>query len=359
MSRPVKLTLVVLAVVLGAVVIFVLDLLADAGAFRTVEPHFDGSCRPIKGVLGAEDIVHDDEGERVFLSSSDWRAMKAGRPAAGGIYVWPLDGSRPPQKVETDLDGPFHPHGLDLLRADDGVLRLFVVNHPDITKSTVEVFAVDQGPRLRHLRTVKGAEVFSLNDVAAVGPEQFYATKDAGTRFDSPWRTIETFLRMPWAGVVYYDGQRLTTVIDGLVYANGIALSADGNMIYVAETTGRAIHVYRRDPDSGRLAWRATQALSSGFDNISLDRRGRLWIAAHPKLLAFLEHAEDPEARSPSQVFVLRPPQDAARREPPEEIWLDDGSTLSGSSVALPISQQRFLVGSVFEPHFLDCRRGR
>jgi len=37
-----------------------------------------------------------------------------------------------------------------------------------------------------------------------------------------------------------------------------------------------------------------------------------------------------------------------------EEVYLNDGTQLSGSSVAAPVNG-RMLIGSVFEPFILDC----
>ena len=75
-------------------------------------------------------------------------------------------------------------------------------------------------------------------------------------------------------------------------------------------------------------------------------------------MLAFLAHAKDGSAKSPSQVLraTWAP---AEKRFEVNEVWLDDGATLSGSSVGLPLGEGRFLVGSVFEGHLLDCKEVR
>ena len=69
-------------------------------------------------------------------------------------------------------------------------------------------------------------------------------------------------------------------------------------------------------------------------------------------VLCFLQHAADPEVHSPSQVVRLVLTDDGDVET--DEVMMTDGSDLSGSSVALPIGRDRLLVGSVFEPHFLD-----
>ena len=77
-------------------------------------------------------------------------------------------------------------------------------------------------------------------------------------------------------------------------------------------------------------------------------------VAAHPKMLDFLAHAKDPSHRSPSQVLRARLDVASARLVI-DELALDEGSTISGSSVALPLPSGRVVVGSVFEPHALSC----
>ena len=94
--------------------------------------------------------------------------------------------------------------------------------------------------------------------------------------------------------------------------------------------------------------------LGTGLDNITMDRYGMLWMAAHPKLMTFVSHAKDAAKQSPSEVLWVDPDQNA---DPPvRTVFLSLGEDLSGASVAVPWGS-RLLIGSVFEPHFLDCER--
>jgi len=34
-----------------------MDTIIDSGAYKTIEPHFSGSCMKVKGVIGTEDIT--------------------------------------------------------------------------------------------------------------------------------------------------------------------------------------------------------------------------------------------------------------------------------------------------------------
>lgn len=328
----------------------VLSTLRDAGAFRTLAPHDFGRCTRVEAA-GSEDAVFDATTGLVLFTSQDFRALAPPKP--GAIWAGAADGTSQPVRLPNDLAGPFHPHGLGLYRAPTGERRLFVVNHVDRASSRVDVFALVDGPALHHLRSVEAPEFISLNDVEPVGPEQFYASLDMGTRAETAARVAETFLRLPWAGVVYFDGAAARVVASGLRYSNGVAVSPDGGVVFVSESTGRRLLAYRRDAATGALTLEAEQGCETALDNISLGADGALWIGAHPKMLAFLGHAKDAAKRSPSQ--VLRATYDAAsRRFTVTEPALDDGTTVSGSSVALPLPSGRVFVGSVFE-HALLC----
>lgn len=351
--------LIVVIVVVLAVGLWVLDFLGDAGSFKEIEPHFDGTCRAVGGVVGAEDIVVDREHGVAYISSSDRRAAARGEAVRGAIYSFDLDtpGAEPVRLLD-DFDGDFRPHGISLWTAEgEDDARLFVVNHP-LTGDAIEIFAIREGS-LEHLETIRGDLLLSPNDVAAVGPREFYVTNDHGNR-SGLGRALEDYLRLKRANVAYYDGEGFRVVADGIAYANGVNVSPSGDEIYVAATTGRAIYRYARDQTSGDLALEERVDVGTGVDNIDVDRHGNLWVAAHPQMLRFLAHARDPAERSPSQVLWLEamPRQGGVgpNGERFLESYLSDGGELSGSSVGVAVGS-RLLIGSVFEPHFLVCQR--
>ncbi|MFQ5753586.1 MAG: hypothetical protein ACE5HI_16475, partial [bacterium] len=122
--------------------------------------------------------------------------------------------------------------------------------------------------------------------------------------------------------------------------------------IYVAATTGGKIHVYSRDGATNDLQFVHDIKLGTGVDNIELDTAGNIWVAAHPKLLTFVKHAKDPQKLSPSQILKITP--SGENHYQIDEIFLDDGKRISGSSVGA-VFEQKLLIGSVFEDHFLMC----
>ena len=88
-----------------------------------------------------------------------------------------------------------------------------------------------------------------------------------------------------------------------------------------------------------------------GLDNIDVDSDGNLWIGAHPRLLDFLGHAQDPKKLSPSAVVKVTPAGDSTSFE---TIYVNTGEELSGSSVAVH-DKGRLVIGAVFDPKYLNC----
>lgn len=336
-----------LVLALAAMIVHTLYL---AGSFRTIEPHFAGQCRAVEGVTGAEDITLDPHRPVAYLSGYDRRAAMAGEPHQGGLFRYSLDDpqARPMRLNHAPLTD-FQPHGISLYTDQQGRQSLFVINHGG-GQSTVEIFDFDDGD-LVHRRTLKNPLLNSPNDLHAVGHDQVYVTNDHGSRSEFG-RTLEGYLRLPLANVVFFDRDEARQAAAGIRFANGINQSPDGLTIYVAALTERGIAVYDRDPLTNVLDYRKTIRLKTSPDNIEVDDQGRLWVGAHPKVLEFVAHIDDPEHLSPSEVLRITP--FAEDNFGVDSIYLNAGEQLSGSSVAA-VRGSRMLIGSVFEPHFLDC----
>jgi arylesterase/paraoxonase len=319
-----------------------------AGEFKRLEPHFAGECVTVTGAVGAEDIVIHHRAGIAFVSATDRREAMAGRPPHGAIYLYDLaDSGHRLRNLTPDASPEFHPHGVSLHVGADGHATLLVVNH-ERGKNTIEVFRWD-GHALSHEKTLADPLLVSPNDVHALDDERFFVTNDHANPPGFA-RTIEEYLQREISNVLYYDGARFREAAAGIGLPNGVNGSPDGRTLYVASTISGSIRLFDLDPASGTLTPKGRIEIGSGVDNIDVDGDGRLWVAAHPKLLTFVRHVSDPNALAPSQVFRIEP---ASRRV--TEVYLDLGSRLSGSSVAA-FHEGRLLIGPVFDPRFLDCR---
>jgi arylesterase / paraoxonase len=350
----VKMLVIVVAALVLAVAAYALYLFHAMGEFKEVANLHPGRCIEVP-IAGGEDITIHPQGRVAYISSDDRRSVQAGRPRPGAIFSYDLTTpGAEPVNLTPDADIDFRPHGISLYVHDDGREVLFVVNHPGHVAAegpahTIEIYDIVDGA-LVHRATVADPALNSPNDVVGVGLDRFYATNDQGSR-SGVMRTLEAYLRLPWANVVYYDGAGFVEAAQGLTYANGINVSADGSRLYVSEVTRGTVREYRRDVASGALALERTVDLGFGVDNIEIDREGALWIGGHPKLLTFVRHAGDPAVLAPSKVVRVAFGSEEIVAEP---VFVDVGTVLSGASVAAHVAG-RLLIGSVFEPHILDC----
>lgn len=351
--RRKKLLWIIPVLVLVGIAAFVFKTLGDAGEFKTIVPHASGPCETVGGVLSSEDITIHPQTGMAFVSSDDRRPwFHGGHGKQGAILGYDLAAASPALvNLTSDFQKEFHPHGIGLYVDEEQGASLFVVNHTQ-TGHAVEIFDLKKG-RLIYRKSVHDPMLISPNDVLPVTREAFYVTNDHGSA--SKWgRMVEDYLQLARSNVLYYDGKAFRKVAGDLAYANGINRSADGRTVYVAATVAKKVYVYDRDAATGDLSLRREIPLGTGADNIEVDRKGNLWIGAHPKLLTFVKYAKDSRRLSPSQVLEVDP-----YGAPPykvTEVYLNDGSPLSGASVAA-VFGDRLLIGSVFDGRFLICRR--
>lgn len=324
------------------IVILTLRTLWYAGIFRPLSPVSQQAHTLTTGMVGAEDITIDQSTGLALISSTDRRKVLQGDGVKGAIYQFDFMADAP---VFMDLTSnfdqtDFRPHGISLYTDPlDSTKWLFVVNHR-ISGHSIEIFKYTD-TSLIHSETIKSTLMKKPNDVVGVGKRSFYFTNDHDSD-GGGFSSFEDFLLIGTGSVVYYDGNEMKILDEGIRYANGINASKDGKRLYVAACTDGSINVYDRIPfkKSGNIP------CSTGVDNLEWDDDGNLWVGAHPKLLKFLGHAKDPEKKSPSQVLKIN----LQNPENPEisEIYINDGHPLSGSSVAA-VYKDRLLIGGVFD----------
>lgn len=339
--------MIILLIIIGW---WIFDFLKDAGQFKNLQPHFSGTCIEVAGIWGPEDITIDPAKRIAYISSTDRWALGRGDEGRGAIFSYNLKHNQSkPLMLQHDFAGGFNPHGISLFVGEQGIEQLFVVNHVD-GRHSIEVFQLAENDMI-HLQTLQNPMMISPNDIVAVGLNQFYFTNDHGYA-TGVMRTFEEYGRLKMANLIYYDGSSYKEVASGFSYANGVNVSPDGERLYLAATTELALYVFKRDIPSGSLDLEEKLELGTGVDNIEIDINGDIWIGAHPQLLKFVGHTTDKSKLSPAQVLHIR--QSSNGDYAVEEIYLNSGKELSGSSVAA-ILEGRMLIGAVFENRFLDC----
>ena len=329
---------IILILVIG---FFLIKLFYQAGQFKTINSHFKGSVSNIyHNMAGPEDLQLDYQTGFLFISSATRRQPEGSENSPDsyrdGIYLLDIHQDELPKLLTTNYSGEFHPHGISLLRKDS-ILYVFVVNHND-KGDFVESFRFNNDA-LEHLATYSSPSMCCPNDLIATDIDKFYVTNDHGAK-GGLMRIFEDYLRIPRSTLLYYDGESYSKAAGPFNYANGVNMSVDRNRLYLATTTGTSVVVFDVN-DDGTLKRKGTTDLGTGVDNIDVDEAGNLWIGGHPKLLDFVNHAKDSTKFSPSQVLKLTPVGDYDFTV--EEIYLNDGSEISGSSSAVFYNNELFI----------------
>lgn len=361
MFRLKPLILAFLVAITAIVAVWINYLLGQGGFYRDLAFHGAERCTKLDGYVGAEDIVIDHERKLAYVSSDDRRAAFAGAATQGKIYVLDL---RNPAAAPTTLPialQSFHPHGLDLWIGEDGTRRLMIVNHArngEQADERVEILGLDEKGKLSaHIRTVRDQNIISPNDVAAVGPEQFYLTNDIGST-GALARLGQMLQISATANLIYFDGTQSRVEQGNFLLANGVSAHPDGKTLVMTEFYGQSLWLFDRDPETNALTGRDVIGIPTHLDNIAFAPDGSIWIGAQPNAFAMLGHAMDAENKSPSQILriTLNKGGPGGRVDEP---YLEDGTLLSAASIGAPYTaasgEMRLLIGSIFEPHILDC----
>lgn len=319
--------------------------------FSGIEDAFAGSCTPVNGISGPEDVHIDPATRRAFISSYD-RRKPDGAEQRGAVYAFnindPLDASSWKDRT-LGMPRRFEPHGI-YLYDDETVSRLFVVN---AATRGVELFDVTDAGDLVYLETITERRLTSPNDIVATGPRSFYVTNDSEPGRETLLGKLYFLLRMGSGSVLYFDGDAWRVSAEGLRFANGIAANANGTKVYVAETAGGAIRIFDRDARSSSLSLASVVNIGAAPDNLNFDRSGSLWIAAHPKPLSLPGYLTNPDGRSPSLVMRFDDVAGASAR--PIKIYANSGKELSASSAAARYGST-LIIGALLDTKFLICK---
>ena len=335
--------------------------------FNDVEGELAPNCTPVIGVPGPEDLQIDRRRRRAFVSSfdragseaADGHAIASGR---GGIFVIniddPLDAGNWRERTG-GAPAQFEPLGLSYF--DDGERRrLFVVN---AATNSVELYDVADDGDLVHLETFAELRLTSPNSVAATGPRSFYVSNDVDAGRGGLMGKL-AFLGRAGAGKVYFfNGVSFRLAAEGLRFANGLALSGDGETLYVAESAGMSLKTFVRDPETGVLDLRDTRALPGAADNINVLEDGSLLVAANPKPLTVDFHRRRASPRSPSLILRIERPNSDPNADAAfptgvdgslEPVYATDGAAYSAASVA-DMAGNTLMIGGLAEDRFLIC----
>ncbi len=336
--------------VLLLVLAFVANVLLTTGYFRTIENKFEGGILKKVKISGAEDITISQIDSFAIISATTRKSIPRTQDEAGGLYYLDLKNQEyTPIHLTANFETPFAPHGISMFKTDN-TYTIAVVNHT-LTGHTIEVFKLN-GKNLVHQKTLTHPSIISPNDIVLIDENRFYFTNNH--KYPKGFgRLLEDYGGLAVSNIIYFDGENYTEVANGIAFANGINFDAKRKFLYVASPRKFLVKVYERNND-GILNFIEDIDCGTGVDNIEFDTEGNLWIGAHPNLLRFAAYAKGKKETAPSEIIKIdyRSKGDYSI----EQIYIEDGSTMSGSSVAAPFGNI-ILTGNVMDDVFLVLKR--
>ncbi|XP_078701979.1 serum paraoxonase/arylesterase 1-like isoform X2 [Branchiostoma floridae x Branchiostoma belcheri] len=342
-----KLVAAVAVVLLAVVGQHICRFLLALNPFHHTYNHSPGPCQHVAGITtGSEDLALTSSG-LVFISSGP-------DDKHGKIFALDLNSPEPQisqVSIKPESFGDkFAPIGMSVFEDPASKeIRLFVVNFKSFE---VETFRYDSSTNTaHHVKTIRHPLITSPNDIVATGLDSFYVTNMSFfSNLVLVSLSILSFL--PVSSVTYYENGEARTVADGIKFANGINMSPDGQLIYVASPLGQGIKVYQRQRDNS-LKFKNDITLFSGVDNVNVDpTSGSLWIGAHPSLWQAMVGSKVASKSSGSQVFQVKHPESS--NPVVTSIYANDGEELSGSSAAV-YHNGHLLIGTV-SSKLLHCK---
>lgn len=202
---------------------------------------------------------------------------------------------------QDDLDPlSLEPHGIDVVLRPDGVPELYVVNHG--SRQSIEVFEIlldGQRPTLRWIGGVMLPGSTIGNDVAALAGGGFVVSTTGDIDGKLNVSLEQALAGEDTGGVLEWSSESGWSLLPGtqMNVANGVAVSKDGEWVYVSGTISRSIkkvsrgrasvecHVVQTDILADNLTWSPSGSLLvAGTFGVDLQEFMALHFNGNPRL---------------------------------------------------------------------------
>ena len=207
--------------------------------------------------IGPEDVDVDDEG-RIYGAYEDGRII---RYSASGENLG----------VFADTKG--RPLGLDFDSAGNLI----------IADAVRGLLSVNKDGLIRTLATEIDGIPFGFTDDVDIGPDGMIYFSDASEKFGIHDYRADLFEHRPHGKILSYDpvSEKLTLLLDGLYFANGVAVDPNGQFLLFNETYDYSVSKYwLQGPKTGSREKIFTNM--PGFpDGISTGSKGIFWLAMY------------------------------------------------------------------------------
>lgn len=228
--------------------------------------------------LSSAELVSDAPKYPEFLTFDKDGTLYTG-DSDGKIYKVPFDANGKPQEVQVFADTEGTPNGL--IFAANGNLIV-----ADIEKG---LLSIDPSGKIEVLADqVDGMPIYLANelDIAQDGSIYFSDTSTYGRVLFK-----EMAEGKPHGRLLKYDPatKQTTVLLEGLYFANGIALSSDEDFVLIAESYRYQLTRYwLKGPKQGTSEI-FTDNLAGFPDNISRDEQGNFWVGIFTTRISFVD----------------------------------------------------------------------
>ena len=185
------------------------------------------------------------------------------------------------------LEVPSQPNGLVVM--DDGALLV-------LSMFDRKILRLASGGHVEVMIDLESLTTGYLGDAVRSASGHLYVD-DVGTRVlhgDKP---------APIGRVIHISPEgQARSVLEGLAFPNGVAISADGRRLYLAESFKKTIDVYQITQDGALVDGRLLAKTPYPVDGVSLDDEDGVW-ACMPS--GGVIHRIDPEGATTHEIFIL------------------------------------------------------
>lgn len=181
---------------------------------------------------------------------------------------------------QADLDPlSLQPHGIDIALNSKGVPELYVVNHG--SRESIEVFEILLDGRRPALRWIGGVQLPGStigNDVAVLADGGFVVSTTGDIEGKNSVSMEQAYAGEDTGGVLEWSPGRGWSLLPGtqMCVANGVAVSKDGQWVYVSGTISRTVKKVSRGRAVVESQFVQTDIL---VDNLTWSPSGSLLVA--------------------------------------------------------------------------------
>ncbi|XP_022971473.1 protein STRICTOSIDINE SYNTHASE-LIKE 10-like [Cucurbita maxima] len=235
---------------------------------------------PVTGAIGPESLIFDPNGDGPYTGVADGRVLKWQGDGRGwtDFAVTTSQRSECIRPFALELE---HVCGRPLgLRFDKKTRDLYIAD----AYLGLHVVGPAGGLATKLVTEFEGKPLRFTNDLDIDEEGDVIYFTDSSTVFQRR-QFMASILSGDSTGRLFKydrDSKQVTVLLQGLAFANGVALSKDKSHLLVVEsTTGRILRFWVRGPEAGNLD---VLAKLPGYpDNIRRNPKGEYWVALHAK----------------------------------------------------------------------------